>query len=119
MKRALLCLLLTGCVTTPTEGWHREFDFNMQKLDWTHVYGPDAYNRLVNLCARDTPDPNPLLNGCAFRIVGSQMCVVFSLYSQEQAPLVRMSDGTNHYEHELRHCGVFAGVNIGGAWGHA
>lgn len=110
MKALLLALLVSGCATT---GWHREFDFAFQRLEWNHIQGPNAYQRMVNLCG-DAPH----LMGCAFRIKESGLCVVFSVYSQEQAKLVRTNAGVSLYEDEMRHCGVFDDVNIGGAWGH-
>jgi hypothetical protein len=109
--RLLLALLLTGCAAT--DGWYREFDFTMQRLEWNHITGPNAYQRMVNLCG-----DAPVLMGCAFRIKEGGQCVVFSIYSQEQARLVRTKAGVSLEADELGHCGVFDGVVTGSAWGH-
>lgn len=114
--RALLtsaCILLAGCAINPTDGWVREHDFTMQRLEWNHITGPDAYRRMSNLCG-DAPH----LMGCAFRIKEGGQCVVFSIYSQEQAHFVKTRDGMSLSEHEGRHCGIFDGRNVSGAWGH-
>lgn len=113
MRTIVLSLLVTGCVSTPTDGWQREFDFRMQRAEWNHISGPNAHQRMVNLCG-DAPH----LMGCAFRIKEGGQCVVFSTYSEEQAHLVKTRDGMSLHSHEYAHCGIFDGVNVGSAWGH-
>jgi hypothetical protein len=110
--RLLLALLLTGCAAT--DGWYREFDFHATKFEWVQVQGPNAQERLENLCGGYVPH----LMACTFRIKQSGYCLTYSRYSEDAAKQVRTRAGMTLYADEQAHCGIFDGKNIGSAWGH-
>jgi hypothetical protein len=107
-------LLLTGCAAFDG-GWRvSDPNFRAAAFEWNHVQGPNAQERLHNLCGGYVPH----LYACTFRIRQSGYCVTFSRYSEEAAKAVRTRMGVTLLEDERRHCGVFDGVNIGGAYEH-
>ena len=79
----------------------------MKALEWVHVKGENAQQRLQNLCAMH----GQTLYGCAIRIRGSGLCLVYSIYSQVEAHYVYTWDGHSLYQHEVGtadvpgHCG--------------
>lgn len=122
-RSTLLSLLLTatGCAAFEPE-WKEDMPgFRMQSFEWNHISGTDAQRRLQNRCGRDPDGPtaDPWLTSCSFRIREGGQCVVFSLYSVEQAKVVRGSDWMTAYAHERRHCGELDGRNLGGGYTHA
>jgi hypothetical protein len=116
IARLLLVSLLPACaVTTPAElGWRMDMpNFRVQKIEWNHV---DGRRNLDALCGL-----GPLWRGnaCAVRIIEGGQCIVFSTLREDEAKRVRVwADGWSLWDHELAHCGVVNGKNIGGGWTH-
>lgn len=128
--RSAACLFaaassLSGCASftwgeQPTDlkvarmHWYRDAPgFRMQDLEWKHVAGPDAVQRLANLCGKDSRFAG---RSCAYRVPQGGLCLVYSLFTQEQARLVRDASGESIETHELRHCGV--NLPTHGGWTH-
>ena len=100
----LAALLLSGCAVSPNTWVQDAPDFKLTRVEWNYISGPDAHQRMVNLCG-DAPH----LMGCAIRIRESGLCVVFSTYSEVQAMWVKTKDGMTLHQHESKHCN---------GWGH-
>ena len=104
-RRTLLVslVLLSGCATWEVD----RPGFQMKALEWVHVEGENAQQRLQNLCAVH----GQVLSGCAIRIKESGLCLVYSIYSQVDAHYVYTWDGHSLYQHEVGtpnvpgHCG--------------
>lgn len=94
--------------------WYRDAPgFLMHDLEWHHITGPDARTRLANLCGKDWPFGS---RSCAFRVPQGGLCLVYSLFSQEEARRARDATGESIELHELRHCGV--NLPVHGGWAH-
>ena len=107
MRYLLACLLLVGCVTT---GWYVDRPgFQMKSLEWIHITGDDALQRLHNLCGstmwRDR------LAACAMRVQETGACIVYSIYSEEDSHRLFTPTGETLFQHEVGdqeipgHCG--------------
>lgn len=108
LRRLLLVLqvLLTGCATWEVD----RPGFQMKALEWVHVTGENAQQRLENLCGKPARSNGRVL-ACAIRIRESGLCLVYSLYSQVESHYVYPWDGHSLYQHEVGttdvpgHCG--------------
>lgn len=108
-RRILLVALvaLSGCAA-----WEVDHPgFQMKSLEWVHVAGDNAQQRLHNLCGKPFVAFNGQLLACAIRIRESGTCFVYSLYSQPESHYVYAWDGNSVYQHEVGtadvpgHCG--------------
>lgn len=105
LRRTLLILLViaSGCAVWVVD----RPGYQMKKLEWVHLIGDDAHRRLRNLCANDVVGQL----ACAFRIQGSGICLVYSIYSLEEAKRIYVVGGDTLYQHEVGddkvpgHCG--------------
>jgi hypothetical protein len=124
MKTCLaFALALAGCANLgeqPTDlevaslHWYRDAPtFRAARVEWNAVKGPDAMQRLVNLCAKD---PRDVGQACTFRIREGGQCVVFSLLDEDEAAIALTANGERLRTHELRHCGL--GMPSPGGWDH-
>lgn len=111
MKFALIALALAGCADFPHYGWHQDMpQFHMQRLEWNHVTGSETRQRVANLCGLEKPRQS-----CAIRILEGGQCVVFSIFSEDEARRVMLVDGMTARAHEIEgHCGE----KRGGGWTH-
>lgn len=98
MRAALLGLLLAGCAAFDVQ-WRVDMpDYRMQKLEWHVLHSARA---VANRCGLDAPRP-----ACSIRIREGGQCLVYSIYTQEQAKNVRALEGGSVYTHEVdEHCG--------------
>ena len=90
-------------------GWHQEFDFRVQRIEWNVTDSVDMHNR----CALTF---EPWRKACVVRIVEGGQCIVYSTLTQEEAKRVYLPhEGWSLYQHEVEgHCGK----GTGKAWGH-
>jgi hypothetical protein len=136
MKALLLVfplLLLSGCALKPGQHlierdvWEVDVPaFRLQRVEWRHVQGGEAYPRLARLCSVNRPGETInqaaerwMATGgiaCAVRVVEGGQCVVTSLLSEEAAKRRPERSGETIYSHELRHCGI--GMPTPGGWTH-
>jgi hypothetical protein len=108
----LLACLATGCADFPHYGWQQDMpQFQMKRLEWNQITGPDARRRVANLCGLEKPR-----SACAIRIIEGGQCVVYSIYSEPEAAWKYGDDGMTVRQHEVEgHCGE----KRGGGWTHA
>lgn len=107
----LALLLLSGCTVFDTPAWTVDLPgYRFQRAEWTVLHSTQA---VANRCGLDTPR-----TACAIRIREGGQLLVYSIYTEEQAKRIRGIDGLTVHEHELRHGGIFDGVNVGNGWTH-
>lgn len=82
----------------------------MQRAEW-HVVA--SARHAANRCGLDKPRV-----ACTIRIREGGWCLTYSIYTEEQAKRVRAVEGGSVHAHELHHCGVIDGVNVGHGWTH-
>jgi len=94
LKVAILSLLLTGCAA----------DYNWIKVKnsvdnriWYHVTESEMYKQ-----CKTTKEQKPNLGACAYMF--SDLCDIYSKYSEWQADRIISGDGITLYEHEHKHC---------------
>jgi hypothetical protein len=119
----LLVATISGCAgfgEQPTDlelaglHWYRDAPaFRAAHVEWNAVKGPNAFQRLVNLCGKD---PRDVGQACTFRIREGGQCVVFSLLDEDEAAAALTVNGERLRTHELRHCGL--GMPAPGGWNH-
>lgn len=96
--------------------WYRDLPaFQMKRLEWNQVTGPDALVRTTRLCGVDPS--RELKAACSIRIIEGGQCIVYSIYSEDEARIARDGSGEPLRKHEVdEHCG--AGMSGGGGWNH-
>lgn len=121
-----LCLLsLVACASYGEQStdtviagvhWYRDLPaFQMKRLEWNQVTGPDALIRTTRRCGVDPS--RELKAACSIRIIESGLCIVYSIYSEDESVDARDGSGESIYRHEVgEHCG--AGMPGGGGWNH-
>jgi hypothetical protein len=103
-------LFLTGCASFDVQ-WTQDLPgYRMQSMQWTVLQGTRA---VADRCGLDVPR-----TACVIRIREGGQCLVYSIYTEDQAKRYRAIEGGSIHEHELEHCGIRKGVNIGGGWTH-
>jgi hypothetical protein len=89
--------------------------FGCSDYQWTQIRPPsESYewkviaskDELHKVCAIEL-ERVPRLAACAFQIRESGKCVVFSLYSEEEARRQYAGDQLSLWEHEMKHCQGF------------
>ena len=83
------------------------------ELTWTKVQDASTSHKWMKLSRDDTfyicrrsPMTMPNLGGCAYATPHGP-CIVYSMYSEDEAMRVISSDGEDLRAHELRHCDGF------------